>query len=117
MPINSRQKGARVERLLRDLLTLHGFDGARRGQQFSGGTDSPDVICASLPTVHWECKGVERLNVKSAVAQATRDAGNKIPVVGWKQNGRDWLLVMKLEDALKHLFPYIKVDINDETKE
>ena len=42
--INSRAKGARYERELARYLDENGFP-ARRGQQFAGGSDSPDVVC------------------------------------------------------------------------
>ena len=45
--MNSRAKGARGERLWRDELRAQGFT-ARRGQQFSGSPDSPDVVCEEL---------------------------------------------------------------------
>lgn len=98
MPINSRQKGARGEREWRDQLRNEGFD-ARRGQQFSGGSDSPDVICDSLPGIHWEVKRVERGNPYDWMMQARRDAGDsKMPVVAHKRNGQDWLCVLRAED-------------------
>ncbi len=98
MPINSRQKGARGEREWRDQLRNEGFD-ARRGQQFSGGAESPDVICDSLPGIHWEVKRVERGNPYDWMQQAKRDAGDsKIPVVAHKRNGEDWLCILRAED-------------------
>lgn len=98
MPINSRAKGARGEREWRDQLRNAGFD-ARRGQQFSGGADSPDVICESLPGLHWEVKRVEAGNPYIWMAQAERDAGDKkMPVVAHKRNGQDWLCIIRAED-------------------
>ena len=58
--MNSRQKGARGERMWRDELREAGFT-ARRGQQFAGGTDSPDVICEELNNLHMEVKFVQSL--------------------------------------------------------
>ena len=99
MPINSRQKGARGERLWRDELRAHGYI-ARRGQQFSGSPDSPDVVCDSLP-YHFEVKVVEALNLRDAVEQAVRDAGVKTPVVAHKRNHSPWLVTMLAEDWFK----------------
>ena len=79
--MNSRQKGARGERLWRDQLRENGWD-ARRGQQFSGGAESPDVVCESLGWLHQEVKCVERLNIEDAMAQARRDAQGKVPMPG-----------------------------------
>ena len=94
--MNSRAKGARGERQWRDELRANGYD-ARRGQQFSGSPDSPDVVCAALPWVHFEVKAVERLNIEDAVEQARRDCGGKVPLVAHKRNHRRWLVTMPAE--------------------
>ncbi len=96
----SCQKGKRAERAWRDELIAHGYN-ARRGQQFSGWPDSPDVVCPDLPGVHFEVKAVERLNLSEAMAQAVNDAGEKIPVVAHKRNRGDWMITMKARDWLK----------------
>lgn len=76
------------------MLRAEGYE-ARRGQQFSGGTDSPDVICGDLPNLHFEVKRTEGGNPYHWTDQATRDAGaNKLPVVAHKRNGKDWLVIM-----------------------
>jgi hypothetical protein len=64
--MNSRQKGKRGERAWRDVLLAHGFQ-ARRGRQFPGSPDSPDVVCPDLPTVHFEVKCVEHLRLHEAM--------------------------------------------------
>lgn len=102
MSINSRQKGARGERLLRDVFIEHGFP-ARRGQQFAGGTDSPDVIVPDLPWMHVECKFVENLNIHKAMEQATRDADGKTPIVFHKKKNEDWLVTLTKEDFFELL--------------
>lgn len=102
MTINSRQKGARGERELADILRTHGHT-ARRGQQFSGGTDSPDVVCPTLPGYHIECKRVEAGNLYKWLAQAKRDAGKKVPLVMHKKNREEWVVVLHLNDFLKIL--------------
>jgi len=95
--INSRAKGARGERAWRDALRAAGYD-ARRGQQFAGGTDSPDVICEELHKFHFEVKCVEALNLENAMNQARRDAGDqKRPIVAHKKNGKGWLVSMPAE--------------------
>lgn len=101
MTINSRSKGARGERLWRDVLREAGFQTAARGQQFSGSPDSPDVKCDDLPNVHFEVKFVESLNVEKAVQQAIRDAGDKIPVVAHKRSRTEWLVTMRASDWLE----------------
>ena len=99
--INSRTKGARGERLWRDQLREAGFSSAERGQQHAGGADSPDVRCPDLPSVHFEVKCVEALNIEKAMDQSIRDAGTeKIPVVAHKRSRKDWLVTMRASDWL-----------------
>ena len=94
----SRDKGARGEReLATELQRLFGF-GARRGVQYHGGADSPDVI-TDLPDVHVEVKRTERLSLYPAMKQAVRDAGaDNVPVLFHRRNREDWLVVVRLND-------------------
>ena len=101
--IRSKQKGNRGEREWRDQLRTAGFV-AWRGQQFSGGVQSPDVCCPSLPTVHWEVKRVERPNVFTFLRQAEQDAGTeKIPVVALRRNATPWICIVRATDFLSLL--------------
>jgi len=109
--MNSREKGKRGERAWRDELRANGYD-ARRGQQFSGSPDSPDVICDALPWLHFEVKCVERLNIEDAMEQARQDAkrgemgegrGEKVPIVAHKRRHRRWLVTLDAEDFFKFL--------------
>jgi len=77
--MNSRD-GARGERGLAHHLTDRGYP-ARRGQQFSGSPDSPDMVCDRLDGWHIECKCTEPLDLVGAMAQAVRDAAGKRPLV------------------------------------
>jgi Holliday junction resolvase len=97
--INSRQKGKAGELELASILREHGYT-ARRGQQFKGGGDSPDVV--GLPGVHIECKRVEQGNLYDWLAQAQRDAegSGSTPVVVHRRNGKPWVVVMTLDDFL-----------------
>lgn len=98
--MNSRDKGKRGELELAHWLAERGHD-ARRGQQFSGGDDSPDVVCPSLAHIHIECKRVEAGNPYVWLAQAIRDAGpQKIPVVFHRRNDAEWVVVLRAADAL-----------------
>lgn len=102
--VNSRAKGARGEVELAHWLTERGFT-ARRGQQFSGGGDSPDVVCERLKAlgVQVECKRVEKLEVYKALAQAQRDAGGTGGVVFHRKNNQQWIVVMDAEKLLELL--------------
>jgi Holliday junction resolvase len=102
MTINSIEKGKAGERELSHFLHEHGFP-ARRGQQHSGGADSPDVICEGLDDIHFECKRVERGALEAWMAQAKRDCGTRIPVVAHRRNRGQWVASLPLEDFLKLL--------------
>ena len=108
--MNSREKGKRGERQWRDELRANGYE-ARRGQQFSGSGESPDVVCPALPWIHFEVKAVERLNIEEAMEQARRDAGSemadgkgqmaKVPVVVHRRSRRAWLVTMEAGTFLR----------------
>jgi Holliday junction resolvase len=94
--INSRQKGKRGERLWRDELRAQGFT-ARRGQQYAGGTESPDVVCEELANLHQEVKFVANLNLDKACEQAIKDCGAKKWIVAHKKNNKPWRVTMSSE--------------------
>jgi Holliday junction resolvase len=101
--MNSRSKGKRGELEFAHYLQAAGYP-ARRGQQFSGGKESPDVICPALPDIHWEVKRTEAGNPYKWMAQAIRDAGrSKIPVVAHRRNGGEWLAIMPMAHLLSIL--------------
>lgn len=101
--MNSRQKGARGERAWRDELRAAGWM-ARRGQQFSGSPDSPDVVCPELDCIHWEVKRVEAFRLHPSMDQAVQDAGDfRIPVVAHKSSRREWMVVLRASDFLNIL--------------
>ena len=97
MTINSRDKGAQGERewaaYLRDSFELP----TRRGCQFAGGPDSPDVV-GGIPGTHPEVKRVERLNIHQAMAQAVADCGDLIPYVAHRRNRTEWLVTIRAKD-------------------
>lgn len=102
MPINSRDKGKRGERMWRDVCRANGFDKVRRTVQYCGNTgDASD--CIGLPNIHQEVKFVENLNVRKAYGQAYHDAkkSGKLPIVAWKKNNQPWLVTMSADDWFK----------------
>lgn len=100
--MNSRSKGCRGElEASKNWASVMGGK-ARRGQQFAGGNDSPDVI-SSYSGIHIEVKRCERGNPYDWVGQARRDAQGKCPVVLHRRNNQPWLLIMELSDAPKFL--------------
>ncbi len=99
--MNSRAKGARGERLAAAAWAeAIGLDPSqcRRGQQFAGGTDSPDVV-QPITTIHLEVKNTERGNPYVWMEQAVRDGKGKVPVVLHKRNGEEWLALVRLSDV------------------
>jgi Holliday junction resolvase len=106
--MNSREKGKRGERQWRDELRANGYE-ARRGQQFCGSPESPDVVCEGLGWIHFEVKAVERLNIEEAMEQARRDchkkaqesAKGKVPVVVHRRSRRGWLVTMEAGTFLR----------------
>jgi Holliday junction resolvase len=101
----SRDKGKRGERELVNWLKDHGY-AARRGQQFQGSPDSPDVICDELGKYHIEVKRRETLSLYPAIDQAADDAGeDQTPVVFHRRNGKPWLVIQRAEDWLKRHRP------------
>ena len=110
--MNSREKGKRGERQWRDELRANGY-AARRGQQFSGSPDSPDVICDGLPWAHFEVKLVERLDLYAAMDQARRDSGGKAPFVAHRRNYWPWLVTMDAD----RFYRLLKVDLTGQWAE
>ncbi len=100
--MNSRRKGKVGEREFAALLREHGFD-ARRGQQFSGGADSPDVMSAALAWLHIEVKRTQALNLADACAQAEGDCDGKPWVVAHRRNHAPWMISLKAEVFFKFL--------------
>ena len=97
----SRNKGKTGEReLAHELQRVLGVS-ARRGVQYSGGADSPDVI-TDIPNLHIECKRTEHFRMFEALEQAIHDAEeSKVPVVMHRPNHRPWVVVLRLDDLPK----------------
>ena len=113
--MNSRNKGKVGEREFASLLREHGFD-ARRGQQFAGGADSPDVVSDTLAWLHVEVKRVQNLNLTDACVQAEGDqaklGSNGRKKLAWivahRRNHAPWLITMRAEtffDFLRGVLP------------
>ena len=106
--MNSRNKGKTGELEFAALLRSKGYASARRGQQYRGGGDSPDVV--GIAGVHFEVKRVERLALYDAVDQARADAADDaMPVVAHRCNSKprscrgEWLFVLGAADFFRLL--------------
>ena len=98
----SRAKGCRGELEASKVWAFVMGGKARRGQQFAGGNDSPDVV-SDYPGIHLEVKRCERGNPYDWIYQARRDGVGKCPIVLHRRNNQPWLLIMELSDAPKFL--------------
>lgn len=101
MTINSKQKGARGEREVADILRKHGFD-ARRSAQYCGNTGDAADITSNLP-YHIEVKHQERIEIDKWWDQAVHDAkeNGKDPILVFRKNKQKWRVVMDFEKFLE----------------
>lgn len=110
MAVNSRRKGKEGELELARILRTYGFD-TRRGQQFKGGGDSPDVM--GLPGVHIECKRVQNLVIEKAMVQSRTDAEgtDDVPVVIHRRDREKWKVTMDLDEFMKMYIAATDADV------
>lgn len=98
--MNSRNKGKRGELEWAAYLRDMGCPDARRGQQFAGGPDSPDVT-GGIPGTHAEVKRVEALNIHTAMKQAEGDCdAMTVPYVAHRRNRTPWLVTLRACDLI-----------------
>jgi|TARA_Y100000310_G_scaffold246375_1_gene251652 Holliday junction resolvase len=96
---NSNNKGKVGEREVAALIREYGFN-ARRGQQYEGGHDSPDVI-HSMPDIHVEVKRTEAFQLFKSFHQAQEDSKpGETPVVFHRRNDEPWIVVLRATDFL-----------------
>ena len=97
---NSNRKGKTFEREIAKYLREHGYSDARRGQQYHGGADSPDVV--GLTGFHIEAKRTQRFQLYAALEQSKRDAAeDEIPIVIHRKNGENAVVVIGLDDFME----------------
>ena len=99
--INSKDKGKRGEREVRDLYKDAGFE-ARRGEQYCGNNGDPDVV-TNIPWIHDEVKFVEKLNIYKAMQQAINDSQDKVPVLWHRKSRQEWHVTLRASDFLELL--------------
>lgn len=95
-----RERGKEGERevakITREIL---GTD-ARRGQQYAGGPDSPDVV--GVPGFHLEVKRVEKLRLNESIEQSENDAADdEVPTVVFRRNRQPWRIILPYTEFLK----------------
>lgn len=100
--LNSRKKGARVERALANLFKEWGFPAERTAQR-SGKAGGPfDVLAPTMPIPQWESKGEEALNLHAAMARAAEDADGRVWALAWRKKRQPWIFCLH-EEAFKKL--------------
>lgn len=96
----SREKGKRGEREVSQLFREFGFEG-RRGQQFKGTSDSPDVVVQAPVPLYVEVKRREALNVPATIEQARSEAPTgAYPVVFHRRDRTPWYVSMEASKFL-----------------
>ncbi len=103
MAVNSKQKGARFERLLASKFREYGYSDSRRTAQYCGNTgDASDVV--GLPGLHIEAKHQETMRLYEWISQAKRDAEANgkgcLPAVFHKKNNAEILVTMTFDDFM-----------------
>lgn len=115
MAVNSKQKGARFERLLASKFREYGYEQARRTAQYCGNTgDASDVV--GLPGLHIEAKHQEAMRLYEWMAQAKRDAEaggqNALPAVFHKKNNAPILVTLEL-DAFMEIYRQYELNMGE----
>ena len=95
----SRKKGQRGELdACAELASLFGWK-CRRTQQFCGNSgDAADIVCEDTPSIFYEVKRVNKLNVPRAMAIASNQSGRRVPVLLHRPDrcAAGWMLTIKL---------------------
>lgn len=92
----SRDKGKRGEREFAKFLKKHGFEDAKRGVQYKGTKDSPDV--EGLEGFHIEVKRCEALRLYPSLKKAEEESSDDdVPIVAHRRNDEEWIIIMKAD--------------------
>lgn len=111
----ARAKGFAFEReIAKEFSDATGLDFKRGlGQTRGGGNEVPDVLPPEgelRKLIHIECKRQKRCSIKGAMEQALNDIGKEsnIPIVITKDDRKDALVTMKLEDWMPIFSQWLK---------
>lgn len=97
MGMKSKRKGKCGEReAAKEVSRLFRVE-AYRGRQYCGAPEAPDIRTA-IPGVHFEVKRCEALRLYSSLDQAAADAGENVPLVLHRANGKPWVAIVRLDD-------------------
>lgn len=98
--VNSKRKGNAGEREAAKELRRLGFASSRRGKQYKGTEDSPDIL-TGISGTHWEVKRYKEIGlVRRALEQADKEkADGDIPVGLLRRDGDTrWIVSFYLDD-------------------
>jgi hypothetical protein len=99
--MNNRERGKRGERDARDAVREYlGVRGAYRAAQSSGSL-SADL--GGTGNIHFEVKLRKTLAVYDFLEQALRDCKDKVPAVLMRRDRDEWLLMVRLKDAMSFI--------------
>lgn len=93
---SQREKGARGEREVRDILVAAGFVARRDGRL-------DDDLDHSVDGYHFEVKRREQYDIGSWVRQAREDAKGRQPVVVFRKSNEPWLAVIDFRRLVRLL--------------
>lgn len=106
--LDSRDKGGRGEREVRDIIRKYGYEKVERWAQRSGGRDVSDIK-GYHPELHLEVKFRERAALSEWLQQAECEAEGAEPVVVYRRTREPWRAVVGfyfflslVENAVKH---------------
>ena len=100
-PAGRRAKGHNYERMMANWLSTNtGFKWYRGLEQtrIGGSLKVSDVMCDELPQFYFELKKQKKCNIKAALEQTLKNCGKKAPVIITKDDYKDTLVTMRLED-------------------
>lgn len=106
MSKSERNKGAGFEREVANLLTDHLGTVVKRNlsQSRGGNQEGADIVIGRFAI---ECKRRARMSVYEWMDQAQRDAGDKIPIVVARADGRRSVMIIDLETAIPMLREFL----------
>ncbi len=116
--INSRQKGARIEREAAEFLRGFGFTVERNARNGKSAADLDLSADPALCNIHLEIKGDRSIGLATkaltdAMDQAERDSGGKPWGVLWKQHRGPWVLTVQAiwPSEVSHRIHFVAEDI------
>lgn len=116
----ARAKGFQFERDIAKAFSEATDEEFKRGlgQTRGGGADVPDVLPSNkviADLIHIECKRQKMCSIKGAMKQAVDDIGDdpKAPIVVTKDDRKDTLVTVKLQDFLPMFNAWLQAQVRE----